>query len=65
MTSATAVGSCSVESVDATGGIFHLNEVKERISKGWERQNGAALSENLNSSNDWSYDNGIGIWEGE
>ncbi|MEQ8847255.1 carbohydrate kinase family protein [Botrimarina sp.] len=37
MRTATAVGACSVESVDATSGVPDLRTVSERIRAGWEK----------------------------
>jgi sugar/nucleoside kinase (ribokinase family) len=55
---ATAVGACSVEAVDATGGIRPLPEVAKRINSGWER-----LSLSIPMDN-WEYDYQYKIWKG-
>jgi sugar/nucleoside kinase (ribokinase family) len=36
-TSATAVGACSVEAADATGGVPEWEMVRKRMQAGWER----------------------------
>ncbi len=58
ITLATAVGGCSVEAVDATGGIRPLPEVISRINSGWER-----LSLSIPIDN-WEYDYHYKIWKG-
>ena len=58
ITLATAVGACSVEAVDATGGIRPLPEVISRINSGWER-----LSLSIPTDN-WKYDYQYKIWKG-
>jgi len=58
MTMATAVGACSVEVIDATGGIKPLEEVEKRVEEGWER-----LSVQINEP-DWTYDHVSGLWRG-
>jgi len=58
ITLATAVGACSVEAVDATGGIRPLPEVISRINSGWER-----LSLSIPIDN-WKYDYHYKIWKG-
>ena len=58
ITLATAVGACSVEAVDATGGIRPLPEVISRINSGWER-----LSLSIPIDN-WEYDDYYKIWRG-
>ncbi len=34
---ATAVGACSVEAINATGGIIPLDKVASRVKEGWDR----------------------------
>ncbi len=63
LVTATAVGACSVEAVDAIGGIPHLRDVKEKIEKGWERPQGAKSKTWLNFPDSWTYDESTGIWE--
>ena len=58
ITLATAVGTCCVEAVDATGGIRPLPEVISRINSGWER-----LSLSIPMDN-WKYDYQYKIWRG-
>ncbi len=58
ITLATAVGACSVEAVDATGGIRPLPEVISRINSGWEH-----LSLSIPMDN-WEYDYQYKIWKG-
>ncbi|MBU4349196.1 carbohydrate kinase family protein [bacterium] len=58
ITLATAVGACSVEAIDATGGIRPLPEVISRINSGWER-----LSLSIPIDN-WKYDYQYKIWKG-
>ncbi len=40
-TSAVAVGACSVEAADATGGVRPWDEVKARLEAGWQRSSRA------------------------
>ncbi|MFC3804333.1 carbohydrate kinase family protein [Cohnella sp. GCM10012308] len=58
MTSAVAVGACSVEHLGATSGIVPWDRVQERIRSGWERLPvGRPLA-------DWRREDQAGIWTG-
>jgi sugar/nucleoside kinase (ribokinase family) len=52
-TSAVAVGACSVEAADATGGIGRWSEVRNRIDGGWPR---SAVGTSLMSQGAWQRD---------
>ena len=58
MTSAVAVGACSVEAADATSGIPGWDEVQARIGRGWARlPMGLALP-------GWEWDPAAQVWVG-
>jgi sugar/nucleoside kinase (ribokinase family) len=58
MTSAVAVGACSVEKADATSGIPTWEQVRARMAKRWERR---PVSLDLKG---WRWDEGISLWRG-
>jgi sugar/nucleoside kinase (ribokinase family) len=58
MTAATAVGACSVEALDACGGIVPWPEVKARIDAGWQRR---PVELTLDG---WAVDHAHGLWTG-
>lgn len=59
LNTATAVGACSVEAVDAIGGIIPLEKVYQKLRAGWEK-----LSINL-AGKDWIYDEINKVWKKE
>lgn len=58
MTAATAVGACSVEALDACGGIVPWPEVKARIDAGWKRRPAELPLDG------WAIDAERGLWTG-
>lgn len=56
---ASAVGACSVEGVDAVGGVRSWEETRERIARGWER-----LPSELVSESGWRLDRETGVFAG-
>lgn len=58
LTSAVAVGACSVEAMDSTSGIQSWEIIQNRIQQGWDK-----YSANLDSSI-WKYDEKQKIWIG-
>jgi sugar/nucleoside kinase (ribokinase family) len=58
MTSAAAVGACSVEKADATSGIPTWDQLRARMAKGWER-----LPVSL-ALPGWRWDEGSSLWRG-
>jgi len=68
VTLATAVGACSVEAVDATGGIRPLPEVVKRVTSGWKRLSLSIPMDNWKYDyipmDNWKYDYQYKIWKG-
>ncbi len=58
MTTAVAVGACSVEALDASSGVPSLAQVQERIAAGWKRSPVAI------SLPGWRWDAAVGLWHG-
>jgi sugar/nucleoside kinase (ribokinase family) len=58
MTTAVAVGACSVEQPDATSGVPSLDKVERRIRRGWQRKVQPL------GLQDWSWDKDCGLWWG-
>ncbi|MEX1029034.1 MAG: carbohydrate kinase family protein [Paenibacillaceae bacterium] len=58
MTGAVAVGACSVESADATGGIVPWETVWRRVRSGWER---LPVKQVLTG---WRWDEDSALWHG-
>lgn len=53
---AVASGASSVEAADASSGVRRINELRERISSGWERIESCAPGDG------WTYDQHLRVW---
>lgn len=59
LNAAVAVGACSVETSDATGGVPHWSTVRERIAAGWPKR-----APRLACPDEWQLHVDAGIWSG-
>jgi hypothetical protein len=58
MTSAVAVGACSVENADATSGVPTWEQLRARMARKWERR---PVSPDLTG---WRWDKDLSLWHG-
>lgn len=54
---ATATGASCVEALDATSGVKPINEIRERMNKGWQKANSSLSTEG------WKYITQYKLWE--